>query len=63
MSENGLAEELARKFHQTYEELAPEYGYETREESAVPWHQVPENNKKLMIAVCQKILKDWNLRL
>jgi hypothetical protein len=46
------AEELARAFHETYERLAPAYSYETRRESAVPWEQVPENNKQLMIAVC-----------
>jgi hypothetical protein len=28
-------EELARLFHETYERLAPSYGYKTREASAV----------------------------
>jgi CheY-like chemotaxis protein len=49
-------ERLAQMFHETYERLAPEYGYKTREESAVPWEAVPEANKKLMIAVCGEIL-------
>jgi hypothetical protein len=49
-------EELARAFHETYERLAPEFGYETRRESAVPWEEVPENNKNLMIAVCEELL-------
>ncbi len=35
-------EALARHFHETYERLAPEFGYRTREESAKPWEQVPE---------------------
>lgn len=47
--------ELARRFHETYERLAPKFGYETRESSAVPWEVVPEKNKKLMIAVCAEI--------
>lgn len=50
------AEDLARYFHQTYENLAPHYGYETRKASAVPWAQVPENNRRLMIAVCESVL-------
>lgn len=54
-------EELAKKFHETYERLAPEYGYETRKDSAVPWDNVPERNKNLMIAVCTEILKKWRL--
>lgn len=51
-------ERLARLFHEFYEELAPEFGYETRAESAVPWEQVPENNRQLMIAVCERVLGD-----
>lgn len=31
------AEQLAKKFHETYEELAPQFGYKTREASAKPW--------------------------
>jgi len=50
------AEELARVFHEAYERLAPSFGYETRRESAVPWEEVPENNKQLMIAVCKELL-------
>lgn len=50
------SEDLAKKFHETYERLAPSYGYETRRESAVPWEDVPANNRKLMTAVCEEIL-------
>jgi len=49
------AEQLARRFHETYERLAPSFGYETRKDSAVPWESVPEKNRKLMIAVCAEI--------
>ncbi len=51
------AEKLAQLFHETYERLAPSYSYKTRDESAVPWAQVPEMNKRLMIAVCAEVLK------
>lgn len=50
-------EELAREFHETYERLAPEFGHETRKESAKPWSEVPEKNKRLMIAVCAALLR------
>ncbi|MGW4129483.1 hypothetical protein [Amycolatopsis japonica] len=51
------AEALARQFHEAYERLAPSFGYKTREASAVPWDQVPEQNRALMVAVAAEILK------
>lgn len=49
-------EQIAREFHETYERLAPDHGYETRKESAVPWSEVPEQNRSLMIAVIEELL-------
>lgn len=50
------AEEIAKEFHDAYEELAPSHGYETREASAKPWEEVPENNRNLMIATVNRLL-------
>ena len=50
------AEDIAQEFHETYERLAPDHGYETRKSSAVPWENVPEQNKNLMIAVVSNLL-------
>lgn len=50
-------EELAQTFHEIYERLAPNFNYKTREASAVPWEDVPENNKRLMIAVCKELME------
>lgn len=50
------AERIASSFHAAYESLAPAFGYETREDSAKPWHDVPEENKLLMIAVAASLL-------
>lgn len=50
------AEALARRFHEEYERLAPQFGYKTREASAVPWEDVPESNRRLMVAVAEKML-------
>jgi hypothetical protein len=51
------AEQLARLFHETYERLAAEQDYETRPESAVPWDEVPENNRRLMVATAAEVLR------
>jgi hypothetical protein len=51
------AEMIALEFHEAYERLAPEFGYKTREASAKPWSEVPEQNKKLMIAVVEDLLE------
>jgi hypothetical protein len=52
------AEQIAQAFHEAYERLAPDFGYKTREASAKPWAQVPEQNKSLMVAVVQSLLDD-----
>lgn len=49
-------EQVARLFHETYERLAPQFGYETRKASAKPWDEVPKNNRDLMIAVSAVVL-------
>jgi hypothetical protein len=51
-------EDVARRFHEVYEALAPSFGWETQNASAVPWDAVPEENRKLMIAVCQHVLPE-----
>ena len=53
---NQIAINLAKKFHRYYEELAPFYGYITKEETRT--FNPQNNNGKLMIAVCEKILAD-----
>lgn len=52
------AEQLAKLFHDTYERLAPEFGYETRPESATSWDQVPDNNKHLMVATAEVVITE-----
>jgi hypothetical protein len=47
--------DLARLFHETYERLAPSFGYTTRPETR---HFNPDSpNGRLMIAACEEILK------
>lgn len=54
------ADVIARRFHETYERLAPEYGYRTREASAKPWDDVPEQNRALMIHTAREV-RNWLL--
>lgn len=50
------AESIAKLFHETYEHLAPTFEYETRPATRVAWNDVPERNKRLMIAVTAEVL-------
>ena len=56
-------EQIAKRFHEVYEELATDFGYETRKASAVPWEKVPEPNKSLMIAVVGVLLKEGTIKV
>lgn len=47
------AHDMAKAFHDAYEELAPEFGYETRSDTKV-WDR-HSNNGRLMIAVCKRL--------
>lgn len=53
---------IAQNFHESYERLAPAFGYKTREASAVPWDQVPSDNKHLMIRVIEELLERGVIR-
>lgn len=55
-------EELAQAFHESYERQAPNFGYKTREASAKPWADVPEQNKSLMIAVAAEVLTTMRIK-
>lgn len=50
------AERVAQAFHEAYERLAPQHGYNTRAESAMPWPQVPLQNRRLMTAVVRDLI-------
>lgn len=53
-------EYVARCFHAHYERLAPDFGYATRPDSAKPWADVPERNRRLMVATVGHVLRDLN---
>lgn len=53
---DAVADIIAAAFHDHYERLAPDYGYETREESRKAWGEVPERNRALMRATVRSLL-------
>lgn len=57
------AERVAARFHEVYELLAPEHGYETRDASAVTWKDVPEPNRGLMIHVAEFLLRERTIEI
>lgn len=59
----GAVEWLAQQFHEAYERLAPGYSYQTREASAKPWAEVPDNNRQLMMATVSDLLRTGRLRM
>lgn len=52
---------LAKRFHEIYESLAPEFGYETREETRDFDKNSP--NGKLMIATCREIINEFGMKI
>ena len=55
------ASSLARRFHDTYERLAPQFGYETRPDTKVYDPETP--NGRLMSAVCAEVMADFTEQL
>jgi hypothetical protein len=49
---------IACHFHDTYERLAPKFGYDTRAASRRPWCSVPEANRSLMVATVRVVLSE-----
>jgi hypothetical protein len=51
-----MSEQIARQFHDVYERLAPQFGYETREDTKV--FDPQSQNGRLMIAVCAEVISE-----
>ena len=55
--------ELAKRFHELYEALAPSYDYKTRKASRVPWGKLPAANRRLMVAVCEQLIREGWMKI
>jgi hypothetical protein len=51
------AEQVARAFHESYEEWAREFGWATQEQSRVRWEDIPIANRQTMIATVRDLAK------
>jgi hypothetical protein len=56
MNKTYSADAVAKMFHEAYERLAPEFGYETRVDTRKDWDEVPTANKELMRATCKTVV-------
>jgi len=50
------AEKLARKFHDEYERLAPEFGWKSQESCRKGFDELPESNRELMVEVARQVI-------
>lgn len=53
-----IVDAIAAEFHRQYEMRAHYHGYKTRDASAVPWAEVPDQNKGLMREVVAVLLDE-----
>lgn len=63
MSKVVTPEEMAQAFHEAYERLAHDFGYKTRVETLVPWRDVPDKNKALMVATIRNVMIEQGLTI
>lgn len=52
-----LAPFIAREFHDAYERLAPQFGWNTQQVSKTVWEALPENQRRLMVATVAELLE------
>ena len=57
------ADHIARRFHDLYEELASEHGYETREDTRVDYDDLPVENRGLMISVVGRLISEGTIKV
>ena len=56
-------EVLAEWLHNNYEEISKEQKWETQKKCRVKFKDLPEENKKVMLALAKRILKRKGLKL
>jgi uncharacterized protein HemY len=59
---NPSKEELAEMFHNIYEKTSIEEGWNTQDKCKVDFKDLPEENRKVMIRTCERILFLLELR-
>lgn len=49
--------ELARFFHDAYEDVAVRRGYRVQNAPLTSWEDMPKKNRDLLVATCERVLK------
>jgi len=49
---------IAKRFHETYERLAPSYGWTTNAATACEWERLPHANRELMTHVVNVVVTE-----
>ena len=57
------AEKLAIWMHEQYEEISKQVKWETQKKCRVEFKDLPEENRKVMIALAKRLLKKKGLNL
>jgi len=61
--ENEQAKKLAEWMHIQYEEISSELNWKTQKKCQVKFKDLPEENKRVMIALAKRLLKKKGLNL
>ncbi len=61
--ENEQAEKLAIWMHEQYEEISKQAKWKTQKKCQVKFKDLPEENKQVMIALANRLLKKKGLNL
>jgi len=55
-------QQIAARFHETYERLAVHHVWQTQQGCRVPFDELPPGNRSLMIAVVTELLGDGAIK-
>lgn len=55
------AEFIAREFHRIYTHLAPAFGWRVHRDTRDSWEELPDRNRKLMIATAGRLIADGTI--
>jgi hypothetical protein len=53
--------ELARFLHENYEEIAIDAGWKTQKGTSVPFRQLPEENREVMLRLARRVKGEYDL--
>lgn len=57
-SSDVTGEQLARLFHDSFEELAPTFGYAAASDHVMPWSALTSGWRALMVATADRVLSE-----